>query len=60
MIRELLFFLFLGILRLGTTYEFALGEGWGVGPALYFDIKQGIDTYSASIYLPLSGSAFTW
>lgn len=39
----------LAILRAGTNYSFSLGKGWGLGPALFFDFKEGIDTWALSV-----------
>ena len=39
----------LGILRLGTEYEFELKRNWVISPGIFFDFKEGVDTWSLSI-----------
>jgi opacity protein-like surface antigen len=40
----------LGIIRLGTEYEFRVGErGWAISPVLMYDIKEGYDTWSLAV-----------
>ncbi len=39
----------LGILRLGTEYEFELKKNWVISPGFFFDFKEGVDTWSLSI-----------
>jgi len=41
----------LAVLRLGTDYLFNLGKGWELGPGLYYDLKEGYDTWSLSVVI---------
>ena len=37
------------VLRLGLERPIHLGNRWVLGPAVYFDIKEGYDTWSLSV-----------
>lgn len=37
------------IMRLGAERPFNLGNEWKLGPALFFDFKEGYDTWSLSL-----------
>ena len=39
----------LGVIRLGTEYAFKSKKGWVLAPGLFFDFKEGTDTWSLSI-----------
>jgi len=39
----------LGVLRIGTEYTINLKKGWLIAPGLFFDFKEGIDTWSLSL-----------
>lgn len=39
----------LAILRIGAERSFHLGNEWNLGPALFFDFKEGYDTWSLSL-----------
>lgn len=41
----------LAILRLGAERSFNLGNEWRLGPAFFFDFKEGYDTWSLSLSL---------
>ncbi|MEQ8713391.1 MAG: hypothetical protein RIC80_10255 [Cyclobacteriaceae bacterium] len=41
----------LAILRLGAERQFNLGNEWRLGPAFFFDFKEGYDTWSLSLSL---------
>jgi len=37
------------IIRLGTEYSFKIKKGWVIAPGIFFDIKEGYDTWSFSL-----------
>lgn len=39
----------LGIVRLGTEYNFNLKNNWLISPEILYDIKEGFDTWSFSV-----------
>ena len=39
----------LGLIRVGTEYNFRLKKEWVITPSFIFDFKEGIDTWSLSI-----------
>ncbi len=39
----------LGIVRLGTEYNFNLKNDWLISPEILYDIKKGFDTWSFSV-----------
>ena len=39
----------LGVIRIGTEYGFELKNSWVIAPGIFFDFKEGIDTWSLSI-----------
>lgn len=39
----------LGVFRLGTEYNFDIGEGWSIPLGTFYDIKEGYDTWSVSV-----------
>ncbi len=45
----------LAILRLGLEYNAKLGNGWIIAPGLFFDFKEGYDTWSLVLAI---GKAF--
>ncbi|MCI4647244.1 hypothetical protein [Phaeodactylibacter sp.] len=36
----------LGVVRFGTEYEIDLGQGWIIGPSLFFDIKEEFNVWA--------------
>ncbi|KXX68627.1 transporter [Flammeovirga sp. SJP92] len=45
----------LGVFRLGTEYNFEIGKHWSIPVGLFYDIKEGYDTFSLSVGI---GKAF--
>ncbi len=39
----------IGIIRLGTGYNFNLKNHWSISPEILYDIKEGFDTWSFSV-----------
>ncbi|MGB5318923.1 hypothetical protein, partial [Eudoraea sp.] len=39
------------IVRIGTEYEFELGNDWGISPSLNYDFKEQYSTWDFSIGL---------
>ncbi|MCF6171200.1 MAG: hypothetical protein L3J66_09510 [Bacteroidales bacterium] len=39
----------LGIIRLGGEYVFKLPKNWVIAPGVFFDFKEGTDTWSLSV-----------
>ena len=39
----------LGIIRLGTEYNFRFKKGWVIAPGFIYDFKEGINTWSLSV-----------
>ena len=37
------------VVRLGTEYEFHLGQGWNLGPSLFFDFKEEFSTWTLGV-----------
>ncbi|OHX68468.1 hypothetical protein NH26_06550 [Flammeovirga pacifica] len=45
----------LGVFRIGTEYNFGIGNQWSIPVGIFYDLKEGYDTWSMSIGL---GKAF--
>ncbi|MCF6358894.1 MAG: hypothetical protein L3J54_13925 [Draconibacterium sp.] len=39
----------LAVIRVGTEYAFNLKKEWIIAPGIFFDFKEGIDTWSLSV-----------
>ena len=39
----------LAVIRLGSEYSFHLKKDWVIAPGMFFDFKEGIDTWSISV-----------
>ncbi|MBB3698051.1 hypothetical protein KMW28_07625 [Flammeovirga yaeyamensis] len=41
----------LGVLRMGTEYNFAIGNNWSIPVGIFYDLKEGYDSWSISVGL---------